>query len=744
MIVKPIFRPHIRPVVVAGTGVFLLAEKGRRLLQGRLCEVLVPLVDGRRTADEIVEALRGDFPAAHIYYVLLMLEHKGYVTEFHRQVPIVNANFWSLNGVDSRRIKNKLGATRLVIKSLSKAADREPLTKALAAVGLRTADTGEMMIVLVDDYLDPHLEETNAAAIATGQPWAVVRPTRSTPWIGPLFSPGKTGCWECLASRLRSHRDLDRLLFQADEFSVPECDTPLTRQIACNILAMEILKWMGSEEKCGISGTLLSLDTTNWRTEMHRLIQHPECPACGVRSPRDGPVPIELEHRRIKFMADGGYRCSSPEETLERYAHHVSPITGVVRALNRHTHATDATKVYLAVDSRPISERPHKIPSSEYSVGKGMTETQAKASALCEALERYSGAYRGNEPAVVSSFTAIGDKAIHPNACMLYSDQQYRLRDEINAAGSRFNRIPKPFDENADVSWSSVWSLSHKEFRFVPTSYCYFGYKNHSDRSGDVELCYPCSNGNAAGNTLEEAILQGLFELVERDGVAIWWYNSLPRPGVELTTFSEGYFDEIREHYSQAGRELWVIDLTTDLEIPTFAAISSKLNGNGPVLLGFGCHLDARLAVARALTEMNQMLISVISAETDPASSSFGIDNEMATWMKTVSIRNQPCVLPNPAATPRTAGHYRQWHHLDICEVVLECQANLLRHGLEILVLDQTRSEIGLPVVKVIVPGLRHFWPRFAPGRLYDVPVRMGWLAAPHKEEELNPISLCF
>lgn len=56
--------------------------------------------------------------------------------------------------------------------------------------------------------------------------------------------------------------------------------------------------------------------------------------------------------------------------------------------------------------------------------------------------------------------------------------------------------------------------------------------------------------------------------------------------------------------------------------------------------------------------------------------------------------------------------------------------------------LDQTRPDIGLPVAKVIVPGLRHFWARYAPGRLYDVPVRLGRLAAPTRYEDLNPIPL--
>lgn len=61
---------------------------------------------------------------------------------------------------------------------------------------------------------------------------------------------------------------------------------------------------------------------------------------------------------------------------------------------------------------------------------------------------------------------------------------------------------------------------------------------------------------------------------------------------------------------------------------------------------------------------------------------------------------------------------------------------------MEMLVHGLTRPDIGLPVVKVIVPGMRHVWPRFAAGRLYDVPVALGWLPAPLCESELNPVRL--
>src|SRR5262249_30855576 len=61
------------------------------------------------------------------------------------------------------------------------------------------------------------------------------------------------------------------------------------------------------------------------------------------------------------------------------------------------------------------------------------------------------------------------------------------------------------------------------------------------------------------------------------------------------------------------------------------------------------------------------------------------------------------------------------------------------RAGHETLVVDLTLPDVGVPVVKVVAPGLRHFWPRFGPGRLYDVPVTLGWLRGPTPEAELNP-----
>ena len=91
---------------------------------------------------------------------------------------------------------------------------------------------------------------------------------------------------------------------------------------------------------------------------------------------------------------------------------------------------------------------------------------------------------------------------------------------------------PAPFDPSAKIEWSPVWSLRDQRFKYLPTSLLYFFYGGPAAFQAD-------SNGCAAGNTLEEAIVQGFLELVERDAYAIWWYNRLQRAEVDLSQFDD-------------------------------------------------------------------------------------------------------------------------------------------------------------------------------------------------------------
>jgi oxazoline/thiazoline synthase len=229
--------------------------------------------------------------------------------------------------------------------------------------------------------------------------------------------------------------------------------------------------------------------------------------------------------------------------------------------------------------------------------------------------------------------------------------------------------------------------------------------------------------------------------LVERDAVALWWYNRLQRPVVQLESFDEPYLQSLKDYYKTLHRDFWVLDITSDLNIPTFAAISRRTNQQPEdIFFGFGTHFDPKIAMLRAVTEMNQ-IVFLSNAAVVEGKVTFSRP-DMQAWCEAATLENQPYLAPDPNAVPKVYGDYvRDWSD-DLREDVNRCVEIAAKHGLEILVLDQTRPDIGMNVVKVIVPGLRHFWAQLAPGRLYDVPVKLGWRNEPLTQEQLNPIPM--
>ncbi|MCY4101006.1 MAG: YcaO-like family protein, partial [Rhodobacteraceae bacterium] len=374
------------------------------------------------------------------------------------------------------------------------------------------------------------------------------------------------------------------------------------------------------------------------------------------------------------------------------------------------------------------------------SAGKGTNRTQSEVSALCEAIERYSGCRFGDEIRIRRSFEdfAPEDNAIHPNDVQLFSENQLNYAESINAEGHPYNKIPQRFDPCRAVDWTPVWSFSQKRHLYLPTSMLY-GMTQESRTSMDL---IADSNGCAAGNTLEEAILQGFYELVERDAFAIWWYNSLQMPSIDLESFDDEFLNQAKQYYKQYDRELWVLNVTSDIAIPTFVAISYQPNGQTEdIIYGAGAHINPRLAVLRAVCELNQCLTWLPhpgKKDGLPA-----IDDPMAlSWWKNTRLQDCPWLVPAPdhLATVKPPPENMLQTFKDLKEEVEYCQGLVEEKGLEFLVLDQTRPDIGLNVVRVIVPGMRHFWARLAPGRLYEVPVSVGYRKIPLEESEINKV----
>ena len=208
--------------------------------------------------------------------------------------------------------------------------------------------------------------------------------------------------------------------------------------------------------------------------------------------------------------------------------------------------------------------------------------------------------------------------------------------------------------------------------------------------------------------------MHGLLELVERDAVALWWYNRISREAVAPEAVSQ-QADLFAGHYAALGRRLRLFDITSDLGVPVFAAISWRPELDRELILGFGSGFEAAEAAQRALTEMHQFL--ELSPNVQPR---LHLDGNPRDHDFLIAPDDGDLAPASPCGDPETL------------------LARLQNAGMDVLLLDQSRKDVGMPVVRTIVPGLRHFWPRFAPGRLYTVPVAMGWRAGPVAEAELN------
>jgi bacteriocin biosynthesis cyclodehydratase domain-containing protein len=648
MLNKPTLKLGFNWEVVGAEDILIVSERDSMLLNGRLYQLLMPLMNGKHTVDEIVDRLP-EISTSEVYYALMLLEQRGYLIESSDTLPSDLAIFCQHLAITPQEANNRLQTTRVAVKSFGVDRWVAEFISTLQTLQIQVSEEADIEVILTDNYLNAELEEYNQKALARSRPWFLVKPTGTILWIGPIFIPEKTACWQCLSQRLRNNRPLEGLIQKhkrdATPLLRPLASLTSTGQTALGIAATEIFKWIVVGENSRLQGKLLLQDTLNLETQNHLLIKRPQCPSCGdniVNGLHREPMPMILGHRKKTFTADGGHRSCSPEETLRKYQHHISPITGVVRELRPIYKNTDGlAHSYLATHHfatmfDDLTTLHQNIGGR--SAGKGKTDQQAKVSGLCEAIERYSGVFQGNELRQQASYRQLGDRAIHPNACMQFSQAQYENRQEWNAGCyGWFQKVPEPFDEEREIEWTPVWSLTHEQFKYLPTAYCYYGYPKPEKPD-----CWADSNGCAAGNTLEEAILQGFMELVERDCTALWWYNRLQKPAVDLDSFNDPYFSNLQEYYRSLNRELWVLDLTSDLNIPCFVAITQRSDREiKDITLGFGAHFDPQIAVSRALTEVNQILPNVLASKADgsthypPSSSPLALK-----WWQTATLAN--------------------------------------------------------------------------------------------------------
>ncbi|RBP98897.1 YcaO-like family protein [Bifidobacterium xylocopae] len=155
------------------------------------------------------------------------------------------------------------------------------------------------------------------------------------------------------------------------------------------------------------------------------------------------------------------------------------------------------------------------------------------------------------------------------------------------------------------------------------------------------------------------------------------------------------------------------------------------------MLLGFGSHADVSRAATRAVTEVIQFQASLPEEVIGDNLPDRLTGSEAIDWYTFQTLEANDFLLPQGQIDP---SQYRAQREYDVKQLIAAIESV----GTTVFLLDATRPDIGIPVVRCVAPGLRSWWRRLAPGRLYDVPVQLGWLTTAHTEEEMNPIGMFF
>lgn len=430
---------------------------------------------------------------------------------------------------------------------------------------------------------------------------------------------------------------------------------------------------------------------------------------------------------------------SALQRTLEKLPSVLDGKANVIEALSYYTPAPDEPDL---VHCHAVLTGRMNVPGQQQGLvltasGTGLTRDAALAKAIGESVERHcSGSYRPQD-VKVARYEQVKAQAVDPRRFVLFSPDQYRSP----------GFLLQPLPPDSHLGWVEGFSLTRNETTLVPAAIVYASY--HAQAPDDpFEL--PAVSGYAAALTMEEAILGGITEVIERDSFMVFWYNRLRVPAIDLRSLKSPDATETLQRYRPAPVRLHCANLTTDTGIPAvLAMMTSKQPGWPAAVVALAANVDPERAVTRAFQELAANLLLVRSLLSDPARRVPAHPGEVLDQEDHALFYCSPERLAHldPILRPSRMVPIDDLARLpsdDLKETIEQCVRRLNDLNLEVIVVDITTPEVralGFHVVKVVIPGAQpidfgRVWLHLGGRRLYEAPVRMGYRErAPHQRE---------
>ncbi|PWW00964.1 ribosomal protein S12 methylthiotransferase accessory factor [Paenibacillus cellulosilyticus] len=576
-----------------------------------------------------------------------------------------------------------------------------------------------------------------------GIPWLCCYVYQGEGMVGPLIRPGQPGCSQCAdIRRSRAGRDREEMDDELMSLVFPDLSPPPLEELSPSglrhlayILAAEVAKVLRGEE-AHAEGSIYFVNLSTLRTTIHYVLPESNCPVCS-QLPDDSMEAAKITLRPCMKLSRDHYRSRSIrdlQKVLRR--DYWDSRTGLLN---------DKQLDLLSVFASSVANLPTSM-FNEVTGGHSHCYADSELAAILEGLERYCGfAPRGKRTVVYDSYSNL------KNTAMDLSRIGFHSQEQIERPGF----LLVPFDPSAEMPW--VWGYSFLQERpiLVPER---LGYYSFGYEGGFV---YETSNGCAIGGSLEEAILYGLLEVVERDSFLMTWYARLTVPRLDYRSSEDKELVLMIERVrAVTGYEVQLYNTTMEHGIPRIWAVAKggadqKLN----LVCAAGAHLDPIRAAKSAVHELDVTITRMegrwearqMEAEAMFHDSSLVQDMEDHALLYSLPQSEERLgFLLNEQRPLRTFQEQfvpvlKHDDLTDDLKQVLQVFRNL---NLEVIVIDQSSSETlrnGLYCVKVLIPGMipmtfgHQFTRLIGLDRVLEVPMELGYTNRRLSPEELNP-----
>ncbi len=403
---------------------------------------------------------------------------------------------------------------------------------------------------------------------------------------------------------------------------------------------------------------------------------------------------VELKDAYKGFTFDQD-KIMSPEDTVQRFK-------GKLKKINldilKRTIRIDNGRLDIPIYFSLCGQDAHEIIGTKKQMGKGGTPSQSEASAVMELAERFSFFSFVKKPSnfFVEKYGQIKDRVI---PFEMIAKSVHDESDDLQVTQKIFENLP--------LKWTWAYNLSRNEETLVPFDW-FFAINEF--------------NGPSAGNCVEEAVSQGICEIIERHTSSVISHKRLKVPAIRADSATDPLVVEMLGKYRKAGVELFVSDFTLDTGIPSVGILAydpTTFPELSEIVWTAGTTPDPQKALSRALTEVAQL-----AGDFDTAA------NYVASGLPKFTDLADADYVMNPGKEIDIT-QLPDLSNDNIKVEVENCLEALSRIGMDVLLIDTMHSELQIPAFYTIIPGA-HFRER-------ALATSVGMFSAKHIADNQSP-----